>query len=281
MLCVLFGTLAGAQVNVKAISVASSTKAVRVGSTASLHVEPAAELTAGLTFQWSAQRGLILGSGSNVSYSAPSGLNPGFDVISVVISGLPDGPVKRYAVVFVYKQFVVLKADDYVCWDYLAPEWKYYLEYMAQRHIKTSAGIVAQCTEPSWNDLPGYADFVQYTKDQSKTRYVEFWNHGYDHSLNEFVGKTYAVQKSHLDQAQALGRNVLGITFTAFDAPFNENDATTVQVVNENTDIAVWMYAQGTGSTKLVLSRDGGEIESSTGVPSWSTFSAGMQPRHP
>ncbi len=261
-----------AQHELPSVAIESASKAVKIGTTMQLVVEADVNLGVEASFEWTAQRGVIMGRGNSVMYSAPDGVAPGFDIVAVTIYGISEPPITRYAALFLYKQFVILKADDYVNWNYLSPHWKYYLEYLAQRQIKTSAGLVVQCIEPSWSELPGYEEFIEYTKDQYATGYVEFWNHGYDHSYAEFSGKAYDVQKQRLDKTQALARQVLGITFSAFNAPYSMNDAVTVEVINDSIDIEAWMFASGEGSIKTVLGRGGGEIESSTGVPSWNAF---------
>jgi len=267
------------------LGISANSVAVQTGASTILTVTPQSGLDPSWSYEWSAERGVISGTGSQVTYSASEGLTPGYDIVSVTVSGSHGPAVTRYLGIFVYKQFVILKAEDYLCWDYLSENWTYYMDYLLQKKVKTSAGLVTQCIEPSWSELPGYEGFVQFTQAMHDSGYVEFWNSGYDHSYGpdwyEFFGTGYELQKTHLDTGQRLARAVLGFPLTAFGAPFCINDATTATVVNEAPDIEVWMFPAGNGSSKTLLSRIGGEIEASGGRPSWNEFAASYGPSLP
>ncbi|MDX9974221.1 MAG: hypothetical protein RBU21_14650, partial [FCB group bacterium] len=261
---------------VDSVTVAAGMRAVRAGSSTTLEVQSPEPLDPQWTFSWTAQRGVVEGAGSTATYTAGADLEPGYDVITLTVSleGVPLAT--RYCAVFVYRQFIILKADDWPNDKVVGANWRYYLEQVVDvRHLKTSAGVLSRFLNPEWNNATTYAQDIQYTKERHDGGYVEFWCHGYDHSSGsgwyEFSGTTYEYQQSHLALCQSLAESVLGFRFTAFAAPFNAIDATTTTVINESPDVAVWIFGPSTGSEKLVLAR-AGEIELSTGVPSYSRF---------
>lgn len=281
---ILMSVLATAAISPESATISPTQKAVLLGTNVNLHIE-SSEINNDWTFQWSAQRGNIVGSGSSAVYSAPSGITPGYDVVSVTISDGAGSSVTEHAAMLLYKQFIILKAEDYVCWDYLSDNWKYYFQYMAQRGIKTSAGLITESIEPSWNVLPGYHEYVQYTKDRHASGLVEFWHSGYDRAHGdgwyEFSGTTYEFQKAHLETGQALAQTVLGFPLTAFAAPYSAYDAVTTRAIDESDKMEMWMFASNTGSTKVTVPRVGGEIEASAGTPSYVKFLATYGPSRP
>ncbi|HSI09188.1 MAG: DUF2334 domain-containing protein [Rariglobus sp.] len=136
--------------------------------------------------------------------------------------------------------------------------WKRVTDFAHERKIKIDLGIVANSLE---GDKPEY---FQWIKDQRATGRIGFWWHGWDHAewkeaekqLYEFGGTSYEHQKKHLDDSQRLAREKLGFPFTAFGAPFNVADATTVRALGEDKDMRVWMYGPKDASAdKVVLGR--------------------------
>jgi peptidoglycan/xylan/chitin deacetylase (PgdA/CDA1 family) len=239
-------------------------------------------LDPGWTYDWQAQRGTLVGAGTSATYTAGAGLEPGYDTVTLTISAGGAPVSTHYCVLFVYKQFIVLKADDWTNYKSVDANWRYYLEQVVDtRHLKTSVGIIGRFMDPAWNNASTYAQDVQYTISRIAGGYVEFWCHGYDHSSGtgwyEFSGSTYDFQQAHLDLCQSLAQSVLGIRFTAFGAPFNITDASTTTLINASPDFSCWFFGPSTGSNKLVFVR-AGEIESSTGVPSYSRFLATYGP---
>ncbi len=92
----------------------------------------------------------------------------------------------------------------------------------------------------------------------------------------EFDGNTYAFQKAHFDSATAIIKRKLGIQMHTFGAPYNQIDPTFIQVMSEDTNYKVLLYGQnnpaaGTGAINLTRRVN---IESATGVPSYSTLVA-------
>jgi peptidoglycan/xylan/chitin deacetylase (PgdA/CDA1 family) len=150
-------------------------------------------------------------------------------------------------------------------------------EYAKARNIKVSFGIIAS----------GLADnapeFFQWVKDRNAEGSIEFWNHGWDHGervdaatgkkIQEFCGETYEYQKKHMADSNQLAREKLEFPFVSFGAPFNAIDATTVKVLEEDSDIKVWMYGDAKNPAgKVILTRDMIGIEYPTLLPSYSNF---------
>jgi peptidoglycan/xylan/chitin deacetylase (PgdA/CDA1 family) len=72
-----------------------------------------------------------------------------------------------------------------------------------------------------------------------------------------------------------LGKEKLGITFRTFGAPYNATDATTVQVLEANPDMRVWLFPQTRETSLLPLPRIGEmNIERGTGIVKYAPFAA-------
>jgi hypothetical protein len=90
----------------------------------------------------------------------------------------------------------------------------------------------------------------------------------------EFSGTTYAFQKAHFDSATNVVNRLLSVQMRTFGAPYNQIDATLIQVMSEDPRYRVLLFGQFSPSpasgqinlTNRVL------IESATGVPSFSYF---------
>lgn len=90
----------------------------------------------------------------------------------------------------------------------------------------------------------------------------------------EFSGTTYASQKQHFDSATAVVKTKLGKQMRTFGAPFNQIDATLLQVMSEDPNYRVLLFGQvspsaGTGQINLT---NRVFIESATGVPDYQYF---------
>ena len=90
----------------------------------------------------------------------------------------------------------------------------------------------------------------------------------------EFSGTTYAYQKAHFDSATNVVKRLLGVQMRTFGAPYNQIDATLIQVMSEDTRYKVLLFGQ------LSPSPASGQInltnrifiESATGVPNFAYF---------
>ncbi len=267
-------------VDPETISLSADSKSVRLNETTIIRINET-DLDPQWTYQWSAVRGAVVANPNPLAphtaiYTATAGLDPGEDVITVAIyDNTPRLLATRTAVVLVFKQFIVLKAGT---WGVITTNWQYYFQQLLDLHIKTAVAIITHFIDPLYSGYAGPA-FVTYTKARHDSGYVEFWNNGYDFSNGagppawwEFRGTTYGSQKTHLEAGQTLANTTLGFPFTAFGAPYNQLDTTTTTVVNESPELRVWLFGAATGSTKMVLTHANGEIEQTTGLPSFTYF---------
>ncbi|MET0263721.1 MAG: heparin lyase I family protein, partial [Rariglobus sp.] len=132
---------------------------------------------------------------------------------------------------------IVLKLDDLNTGGGNVPStWRRVSDLLKARNIKFSVGLIAKSLEV------GNASYLSYITGLHANGSAEFWFHGYDHSTQEFNGKTYTDQKDRFTTSQSLAMTKLGFNFTAFGAPENAFDNTTVQVMSEDAAMGVWLY---------------------------------------
>jgi len=266
---------------------------VRIGETARVQVTWTDTLPAGATVECSASGGTVREAEGGYIFTPPDKTGRAF-VHLVVREG--DRIWGESAVpVLVYRQIVLLKADDFCATPPdRAERWKRYInEVVVHRGIKTSVGIIAdQVADAS-------AEFRRWVASWQASGLVEFFNHGCDHSrtlpdnplsklvwnamsadmaqgrsglppgtLYEFQGAPLPEQLAHLARSQQIVHDVFGIQMRSFGAPFNKwdkNTALALREVGQNMD--VW-FSGWEGSGLFVIPRGGGEIEGSDGVPS-------------
>jgi hypothetical protein len=97
----------------------------------------------------------------------------------------------------------------------------------------------------------------------------------------EFDGTPYAYQKAHFDSATKVIQSKLGIQMHSFGAPYNQIDATLIQVMSEDTNYHVLMLGQNNpiGNTINLTKRV--QIESATGVPDYAYFLSDYNAKKP
>lgn len=289
------------------LHILSSAPAVRVGETLELSLEIEGLLgdspaDPGSTCTWTASAGSIAGDGPEVTYTPPS--EPGYIALTVTCQEGEEDPVltaKR--ALLVYKQFVIIKADDLLSYDgTVSDAWQIYLDYMSERRrIKHSAGIITESL--AFYTLSGANDYTGLIRAHHDAGLAEFWHHGLDHSgspvearlldpppqwraplssapLTEFFGQPYAYQKSHLEDGLAYAEAVLGFPMHTFGAPFGLTDGVTTTVVDESDDIKVWFDGQP-ASTKRVIDVNELLVENPTGYPILGQFEAVYDPEEP
>lgn len=132
---------------------------------------------------------------------------------------------------------IVLKLDDLSTGGGNVPNtWRRLTDFTEARQLKITIGLIAKSLEV------GNSSYLSYITSLYATGRVEFWFHGYDHVGQEFNGPSYADQKNRFTTSQNLAQTKLGFRFQAFGAPENAFDSTTVQVMSEDPDIAIWLY---------------------------------------
>lgn len=180
----------------------------------------------------------------------------------------------------VYKQIIILKADDLVS-DSLhvfPPYWNRYFNLLDSLEIAGSAGIIGTSLE---GDNPTYFEKI---KNLHQTGRVEFWNHGYTHTLrgrnekgeeyHEFFNSGHPYQAEHLARTQALGQEKLNIRFRAFGAPGNFIDQNTRKLIDADKDICIWLYGDEYSPKSIAKKRPGFQIEFPVHYPDFERFRA-------
>ncbi len=228
----------------------------------------------GYTYYWWATAGDITGSGNEIWYTAPD--QKSTVEISVEVMDEQKSVYKQSVSMLVYKQIGFFKADDMeFIPDYIiSPQWETFLDYMEERQIKVSIGLVCNSLEM------GNQEYFSRLKELHNSGYFELFNHGYDHVLNEinengeiyseFYNTSFEEQKEHLLKGQNLAKEKLNITLHTFGAPGNATDDNTSKAIKEVADLRVWLYGK-TESSKLVLINPG-IIESPIFNPDFGKF---------
>jgi peptidoglycan/xylan/chitin deacetylase (PgdA/CDA1 family) len=141
---------------------------------------------------------------------------------------------------------VVLKLDD--IWKTksggLPPKWQRMYDYAEANQLPFTMGVICN------NIVNATPEFYDTLKAWQASGLIEFWNHGFDHkrwevdgeTVYEFSGSGYEHQLKHFQDAQDIGRDLLGIEFTTFGAPFNQVDADTERMLESFPEITAWLY---------------------------------------
>lgn len=175
---------------------------------------------------------------------------------------------------------VILKLDDlkYRSATTVAPEWDRVADFLEENRIPGTIGIITDSLENAGDD------YYVWIREHHRRGMIEFWHHGYGHvrdSSNsvawwEFRNTDYAYQKEHFSRGMELAEEKLGFRFRTFGAPYNQTDEVTVQVLEEDPDLRVWLYGENSpNSSKMVLKRIGAlNLEASVGKPDASAIRA-------
>ena len=96
----------------------------------------------------------------------------------------------------------------------------------------------------------------------------------YSQTTWEFSGTPYAYQKAHFDSATNIIKSKLGVQMHTFGAPYNQIDATLIQVMSEDSNYKALLFGQldplpVSGQINL---KNRVYIESATGVPDYNYF---------
>jgi len=250
---------------------------LRLNATTTVRLESAPISAEDWTYDWSVNKGLIEGQNEVATYTAPN--EPCWAAVTVTVRQHSSIILQKSVPILVFKQFVILKADDYVSWTgRIGDEWRHYFDYIVgEKHLKSSAGMISACLSPEYSP-PG--PFVADTIALHDSGYVEFWFHGYFHNYDtehqppewtEFSGTSYDFQKDRLERGEQLVRQYLGFPFHAFGAPFDACDANTTAVVDESEDVLV-CFGGPENTSKMVLSMVGGVMENPVGTPNFEHF---------
>lgn len=165
------------------------------------------------------------------------------------------------------KPIVILKLDDLR--DESQYEFKQVAEYVINNNIKASFGINGAYLE----GMSDQDSFIQDIKSWHNSGNIEIWHHGWDHSKaddrswfeyknrneddrSEYQTLSTNYQKQYKDfkNTQDIVENKLGITMRSFGSPYNQNDETFVEVVNQFPQIKVLFFPRTTVTEQLPLS---------------------------
>lgn len=178
---------------------------------------------------------------------------------------------------------VVLKLDDVRAREgKVDPRWQRAVEFLQSRHISAGLGVIADSLE---GDHPEYFAWLRAVVASGE---FELWSHGYDHrtwmegdkKFCEFAGPSYETQRAHLEKAQALVKDKVGVTMRAFGAGYNAIDAATVRAFTAVPDLRVWLYGpkQAPGGV-FVAQRSPVEMERPTTKANFEAFVSAFEAR--
>lgn len=174
------------------------------------------------------------------------------------------------------KQYIILKADDFSLIksrlifsnNIISKRWLKFIRIVNTYHIKADLGIIGKSLE---GNNKRFNSMMQQILEQ---RCFEFWNHGYNHEMNEeyceFSNTTVEYQLEHLQLTQEIAKKKFGIVLNTFGAPGNAIDQNTITALEQIPEIKIWFFGN-VKSNKLVLPRYC-DIEYPCGYPDYNKF---------
>ena len=164
--------------------------------------------------------------------------------------------------ILVFKQIIFLKADDltYESNEIISENWRNFLNFALTNKINVNLGLIGSSL------IFGNPGYILYLKDIYRTGFFEFFNHGFDHTINEkmtsddyfdeFRNSTLDYQIGHLMLAQKLAKDKVGVTIHTFGPPGNSFDSNTLNALRNFEDIKVW-YLGDNNFEGLILDKKG------------------------
>jgi peptidoglycan/xylan/chitin deacetylase (PgdA/CDA1 family) len=235
-----------------------------------------------LDYKWSASKGLISGSDNNIKFLAPDTKDD--VVVNVQVKDQYGNLYQDSVIIKVYKQFIILKADDLVSdHELIFPlRWVKFIDFLEKKDIKGSIGIIGSSLQY------GNQNYFNKIREYHFKGNIEFWNHGYDHLINainsngekyhEFKNSSLAFQKEQLHKTQILAKNNLGFSFKTFGAPANAIDGNTLLAIEADSTLKVWFFGNP-ATSRLNLSRNSVcEIEYPVHNPDYEKFKKHYDP---
>lgn len=155
--------------------------------------------------------------------------------------------------------------------------------FLGKEGIPATAGILGKWLENAKRNPEKYQNQISIVKNWILAGH-QLWIHGYDHTPGEFAAMkekpaaTYQQQKELIQITYDLMETVLSYRTTCFSASFNQNNESTISVLNQEfPQIQTVMFMHDTNQRldALNLSSDSiCEIETTTGVVSSELFFA-------
>lgn len=258
----------------KPITIISTDRIIRVKDSMSLTLTGFDLKDKNYKIKWSADFGKIKGQGATVMYYAPDMVVP--ERIEVVLDNKNDEKVFVSTKLLVFKQVIILKADDmqFDEKNIISPKWTSFINYIKNKGIKASIGLIGNSLEK------GNQQYFDSLMSIANCGMFELWNHGYNHILDgldpignsyeEFLNTSYDYQIEHLVKTQNLAKEKLNIVLHSFGAPGNAIDSNTVRAINDFKNIDIWLFGpdrQGILNLKRIA-----EMEFPSGNPVFSLF---------
>ena len=178
------------------------------------------------------------------------------DVNSTVTHAVYDGS----------KQVVILKLDDLKSTNY--PLFQNIADYVQEKGIKASFGVIGNTLEDDGQKQAYYDAIRNWDKNG-----IEIWHHGYEHVITEYNASPFEAQMESFGKTVNLLKEKTGIHVRSFGSPYNNSDATTVQVLNQFPGVKVKMLArdpQEEGKQLNLNTR--ADMETEPGVVDYDTF---------
>jgi peptidoglycan/xylan/chitin deacetylase (PgdA/CDA1 family) len=179
------------------------------------------------------------------------------------------------------KPYVILKLDDLWCKnEIIHPGWEKVIEFLNTEYVRGTIGLIGSSLEKD------NLDYFEWIRKRDQEGY-EIWNHGFCHcrmnengvEIREFRGKNKEEQLESIFKTQELAKEKLGITMHTFGAPYNSTDSITIDAIEQNSELKIWMYKETDIETnKFLLDRiPEVNIEYPVHVPDFKKFKKGYQ----
>jgi PKD repeat protein len=223
------------------------------------------------TYAWKkVGSGAVLGTSSNLVVAPPvTGEQYYCEVAAALDNFVSISPTSTVTVTTAFdsNKVVIIKADDFryyasITNNWSGEAWTNFFAVSRGLGVKVAPGVVAT----------NIAEASDYMRALEAVGDVEIWNHGWDHSTDEFKATGLAFQQKHMADAQALLSNALGRAPSAFGAPFNHVDADTAAVLDALASMRLFFYLNDTmtlprmAAVHIIQEADG------TGHPNATTF---------
>ena len=162
-------------------------------------------------------------------------------------------------------RFIIFKFDDFVPSETssgIDRNFARIVEHAINNKMNVSFGVIVKYLEAA---KESFCEWVRVHAIDNGG-FIEFWHHGYDHGMGfmldgkkmiaEFSGPDYIYQSENFQKAMNIFKIKTSLTFHTFGAPGNALDETTLKVIEEQSEIKVWLYGNMKAqTTKLVLGR--------------------------
>jgi peptidoglycan/xylan/chitin deacetylase (PgdA/CDA1 family) len=133
-------------------------------------------------------------------------------------------------------KIAIIKADDVKS---PTEQWKRFIVIAKEKNVKVSCGIICDSL------VDAKKEYTDWLIAEEKSGFVEFWNHGWDHTrwekdgkkFSEFSRTGHAYQIEHFNKAQKIMQEVFGVTPLAFGTPYNGFDNDTARMLEGNKQI--------------------------------------------